>query len=50
MSIISPEQIKAIGSMVSPPRGPVDVPDEVAEVLGADVEYRLREIIQASPL
>lgn len=46
MSIISAETIKAIGGMVPPPRGPVDIQDEAADALGADVEYRLREIIQ----
>jgi hypothetical protein len=40
MSIISSETIKAIGGMVA-----TDVQDEVADALGAEVEYRLREVI-----
>lgn len=40
MSIVSPESIKAIGGMVAQ-----DITDDVADALGADVEYRLREIV-----
>lgn len=39
-TIISSETIKAIGGMVA-----TEIQDDVADALGADVEYRLREVI-----
>eukprot|EP01126_Amoeba_proteus_P054869 TRINITY_DN6771_c0_g1_i1.p1 TRINITY_DN6771_c0_g1~~TRINITY_DN6771_c0_g1_i1.p1 ORF type:complete len:302 (+),score=51.23 TRINITY_DN6771_c0_g1_i1:112-1017(+) len=42
MSVISIESIKAVAE----DNNITDVPDDVAEALGADVEYRLREIVQ----